>query len=85
LLHQGVVQVLCVGIITGFSYGFAVRQLGAENTSAIGAFTPVLAVIGGIVLLGEHVPTVTWIGLACITLGVLLASGYRFFPFKAAL
>lgn len=85
LIHQGIVQVVCVGIITGFSYGFAVRQLGAENTSAIGAFTPVLAVIGGIVLLGEHVPTVTWIGLACITVGVLLASGYRFFPFKSTI
>jgi len=78
ILHQGIVQVLCVGLITGFSYGFAVRQLGAENTSAIGAFTPVLAVIGGIVLLGEQIDPLTWAGLACITAGVILASGFRF-------
>lgn len=76
--YQIVVQVLCVGLITGFSYGFAVRQLGAENTSAIGAFTPVLAVLGGLYLLAEPIQLVAWIGLGFITCGVLLASGFRF-------
>ncbi|MGY8870796.1 MAG: DMT family transporter [Pseudomonadales bacterium] len=76
--YQIVVQVLCVGLITGFSYGFAVRQLGAENTSAIGAFTPVLAVLGGLYLLGEPIQLVAWVGLGFITCGVLLASGIRF-------
>jgi drug/metabolite transporter (DMT)-like permease len=75
--YQIVVQVLCVGLITGFSYGFAVRQLGAENTSAIGAFTPVLAVLGGFYLLGEPIQWVAWVGLGFITCGVLLASGVR--------
>jgi drug/metabolite transporter (DMT)-like permease len=76
-LYQVFVQVLCVGLITGFSYGFAVRQLGAENTSAIGAFTPVLAVLGGLYLLGEPIQMAAWVGLGFITCGVLLASGVR--------
>ncbi|WP_372737799.1 DMT family transporter [Neptunomonas sp.] len=76
-LYQIFVQVLCVGLITGFSYGFAVRQLGAEKTSAIGALTPVLAVLAGLYLLGEPVQLAAWLGLGFITGGVLLASGVR--------
>lgn len=76
-LYQIFVQVLCVGLITGFSYGFAVRQLGAEKTSAIGALTPVLAVLAGLYLLGEPIKIAAWVGLGFITGGVLLASGIR--------
>lgn len=76
-LYQIFVQVLCVGLITGFSYGFAVRQLGAEKTSAIGALTPVLAVLAGLYLLGEPIQLAAWVGLGFITGGVLLASGMK--------
>lgn len=76
-LYQVFVQVLCVGLITGFSYGFAVRQLGAEKTSAIGALTPVLAVVAGLYLLGESIQMGAWVGLGFITGGVVLASGIK--------
>lgn len=76
-LYQIFVQVLCVGLVTGFSYGFAVRQLGAEKTSAIGALTPVLAVLAGLYLLGEPIQMAAWVGLGFITGGVLLASGIK--------
>ena len=76
-LYQLFVQVLCVGLITGFSYGFAVRQLGAEKTSAIGALTPVLAVLAGLYLLGEPIQLAACVGLGFITGRVVLASGIK--------
>lgn len=77
LVWQGVVQVLLVGLVTGFSYTFAVRQLGAENTSAIGALTPVLVALGGVLWLAEPLGVFDKAGIALIASGVLLASGIR--------
>ncbi|WP_136678914.1 DMT family transporter [Neptunomonas sp. XY-337] len=75
LSHQMFVQFLCVGIVTGFSYAYAVRSLGAEATSAIGALTPVLVAIGGYWLLGESLTPTMLVGLVLISLGVFVASG----------
>lgn len=77
IVTQLIVQTALVGIITGFSYGYAVQTMGAENTSAIGAFTPALAVLGGYLILGEPVQGITWFGVAFVSIGVLLASGVR--------
>lgn len=71
LLTQG----LGAGIVGGFSYGVAIRELGAEKTAALGSFTPALAALAAIPLLGETLAPSTLTGVSVIMAGVLLASG----------
>ncbi|OMH25524.1 hypothetical protein BGP75_23465 [Motiliproteus sp. MSK22-1] len=73
LLIQGV----GAGIIGGITYGIAIRRLGAEKTAALGSFTPALAAMAAIPVLGEQMTTSTLIGVLVIMLGVALASGLR--------
>jgi drug/metabolite transporter (DMT)-like permease len=71
------VQGILSGLIAIFSYGFAVATLGATRASAFSALAPVLATIGGAVLLGEHPPSSDLTSIALVTIGVALASGMR--------
>ncbi|MFT5721962.1 MAG: drug/metabolite transporter (DMT)-like permease [Motiliproteus sp.] len=73
LLAQG----LGAGVIGGFTYGIAIRRLGAEKTAALGSFTPALAALAAIPLLGETLSLSGLIGVLVIMLGVVLASGLR--------
>ena len=72
---QMLVQGLAVGLGAGFLYGFAIRQLGAEITSAIGSLTPVCATVLAWVFLRESIEFSTGLGLSLVTLGVVCASG----------
>ena len=74
LLFQFIVQGVCVGLIAGFSYGFAISRLGAEMTAAFGSFTPVLAGLVAIPVFGEWLNLSSIFGMLFITLGTLLAS-----------
>lgn len=74
-LLQLVVQGLAVGLGAGFLYGYAIRALGAEVTSAIGSLTPVCATVLAAVFLQESVELITLLGLSLVTLGVIAASG----------
>jgi drug/metabolite transporter (DMT)-like permease len=75
IIKQVFVQSILVGVVAGFSYGFAINQLGAERTSAVGAFTPVLTSLLAIPLLGE-IPTLDVVaGLILVGIGVVFASG----------
>lgn len=75
IIKQVFVQSILVGVVAGFSYGFAINQLGAERTSAVGAFTPVLTSLLAIPLLGE-IPTLDVVaGLILVGVGVVFASG----------
>jgi len=75
IIKQLFVQSLLVGLVAGFSYGFAINRLGAERTSAVGAFTPVLTSLLAIPLLGEVPALGVVAGLALVGLGVVFASG----------
>lgn len=79
--HQVFLQLGVQGILSGliaiFSYGFAVATLGAARASAFSALAPVLAMIGGAVLLDEHPPTSDLVSIALVTIGVALASGIK--------
>ncbi|WP_432452659.1 MULTISPECIES: DMT family transporter [unclassified Agarivorans] len=75
LAWQFLVQSLLVGLLTGFSYGFAIQRLGAENMAAIGAFTPVLAALIAVPVLGEMIEVYSIVGLLLVSAGVLIASG----------
>lgn len=75
LAGQIFVQSLLVGLMTGFSYGYAIQKLGAENMAAIGAFTPVLAALIAIPVLGEQLEGYSIAGLILVSIGVVIASG----------
>ena len=70
-----VLQSFIIGIAAMFLFGYAVQMLGAAETAAFGALTPILALLGGVALLGESVTTLKVIGIALVAVGVFLASG----------
>ena len=78
ILKQILVQSILVGIVAGFSYGFAINRLGAERTSAIGALTPVLTSLLAIPLLDEIPTYEVIVGLFFVGFGVVFASGVAF-------
>jgi drug/metabolite transporter (DMT)-like permease len=52
-----------------------VQILGAAETAAFGALTPILALLGGLAFLGETVTALKIIGVTLVAVGVFLASG----------
>jgi drug/metabolite transporter (DMT)-like permease len=70
-----VLQSFIIGILAMFLFGYAVQILGAAETAAFGAFTPILALIGGVAFLGEAVTPLKVVGVALVVVGVFLASG----------
>lgn len=75
ILVMIVLQSFIIGILAMFLFGYAVQILGAAETAAFGALTPVLALLGGVVFLGEAVTPLKVVGVALVAAGVLLASG----------
>lgn len=73
LLTQGI----GAGVIGGITYGIAISNLGTEKTAALGSFTPALAVLVAIPLLGEQLTLSTITGVTVIMFGVLFASGIK--------
>jgi len=70
-LLQGVL----IGVLAMILYSIAIRCLGAAQTGAFGALTPILALFGGIVFLGEMITTGGVMGIFLVAVGVVLASG----------
>ena len=70
-----VLQSFVIGILAMFLYGYAVQILGAAETAAFGALTPILALLGGAAFLGETVTPLKVFGVALVATGVFLASG----------
>lgn len=70
-----VLQSFVIGILAMFLYGYAVQILGAAETAAFGALTPILALLGGAVFLDETVTPLKVTGVALVAAGVFLASG----------
>ena len=70
-----VLQSLVIGILAMFLFGYAVQILGAAETAAFGALTPILALLGGVAILGEIVTPLKIFGVALMAAGVFLASG----------
>ncbi len=69
------VQGVLIAVFALVLYTIAVRQLGAAQTAAFGALTPVLALIGGAVFLDETVTLSKVVGVMMVAAGVVLASG----------
>ena len=71
-----------IGILAMLLFTYAVKKLGAVQTAAFGALTPVLALIGGVILLDEIISPSKLSGIFLVTAGVLLASGALSFTKK---
>ena len=70
-----ILQGLLIAIVAMLLYNFAIRQLGPAQTAAFGALTPILALIGGFVFLGETITLLKSLGILIVAIGVILASG----------
>lgn len=71
LVSQGVLS----GLVATFTYGVAVKSLGGIQAAAFTALTPVLAVIGGSMILGEAIGASLAVAAALTCIGVLLSTG----------
>jgi drug/metabolite transporter (DMT)-like permease len=70
-----VIQGFIIGILATLSFSYAVKLLGAAESAAFGALTPVLALLGGVIFLGESVGPLKVFGVILVAVGVFLASG----------
>lgn len=70
-----VLQSFIIGILAMILFGYAVQLLGAAETAAFGALTPILALLGGVAFLGENVTLLKVFGVVLVAVGVFLASG----------
>lgn len=76
ILLQGAYQGLIPSVL-GISFlSIAVRNLGASETSVFISAVPVLAALAAIPILGEIPGLPAWIGMAMVTVGILLAMGF---------
>ena len=74
-LGDVMLQVLVQGVVAGVlgitAYGFAVKILGTQTPSTLGAFVPVVSAGGAALLLGEALSGFALLGVCIVTLGVL--------------
>ena len=74
LLTHSAIQGVGAGIIAAATYLYAVQTLGAERSAAFGSSTPVIATLLAIPIFQEVPSVSSWISLALICSGSLLAS-----------
>ena len=72
---MAVLQGLLMTVLALLLYGIAVTRLGAAETGAFGALTPILAMLGGALFLQEEIGPLKIAGVAVVAVGVILASG----------
>ncbi len=68
-------QGLLSGLVAMVAYSFAVKSLGGTQAAAFTALTPVLAMIGGAVLLGEQIGPFEILAAVVTATGVALSTG----------
>ncbi len=75
LLLTIVLQSFIIGVLATLLFNYAVQILGAAETGAFGALTPIIALLGGVILLDEVVTPLKVFGVLLVAVGVVLASG----------
>jgi drug/metabolite transporter (DMT)-like permease len=75
VVTQAFMQGVVAAIVALFFFGESVRRLGASRAAVLGSFTPVFAALLAIPLLGEFPTRLTWVAIAIVCAGVVLASG----------
>ena len=71
-LLQGLMQGVGSVAISGITFTHMVRYYGPVRSTMITALVPGLSALGAVVLLGEPLHWNLWVGLACVTGGILL-------------
>jgi drug/metabolite transporter (DMT)-like permease len=72
MLSQGVLS----GLVATVAYGTAVRALGGTQAAAFTAITPVLATLGGGLMLGEQIGVAEIAAAITTGIGVALSTGF---------
>ncbi len=72
-LFQGISQGFIAAILGLWLYSLAVRKLGAARGSLFGALVPAIAILGGLVFLGEMPTTLEIIGATLTIFGILIS------------
>ena len=75
VIIMSIMQSFVIGIFATIFYNYAVQLLGASESGAFGALTPIIALFGGMLMLNEVVSLVKIVGIILVASGVLLASG----------
>jgi drug/metabolite transporter (DMT)-like permease len=70
-----ILQSFISGILATILFTYGVQLLGAAQVGAFGALTPILTLLGGVILLDELVTPVKIFGVILVAIGVFLASG----------
>ena len=75
IILVGLLQGVLIAVLAMLLYSVSIRCLGAAQTASFGALTPILAMVGGMLFLGETITIGSASGVFLVALGVLLASG----------
>lgn len=75
LALHGIYQAIVSGILALAAYGVAIQHLGAQRAATFSSLVPALGALLAIPILGEYPDTVAWVGIAAVTLGLMLATG----------
>ena len=75
IFNMSILQGVLNAVVALLLYSIAVRSIGAAEASAFGALTPILALLGGVVFLGETFTITTSFGVVLVAFGVVMASG----------
>jgi len=73
IVTQALAQGVLAGILGLYTFGMAIRHLGAVAAATSGAAVPPLVAFGGFLLLGETLPILVLGGAVGVSAGILLA------------
>ena len=75
IFNMSILQGVLNAVVALLLYSIAIRSIGAAEAGAFGALTPILALLGGAVFLGETFTLIASFGVVLVALGVVMASG----------
>lgn len=75
ITFMALLQGILIAVVALLLYSIAVREIGAAQTAAFGALTPILSLVGGFIFLNENIIFYKSFGIIMVTFGVVMASG----------
>ena len=75
ILNMSILQGVLNAVVALLLYSTAIRSIGTAEAGAFGALTPIFALLGGVIFLGETFTLMTTFGVALVAVGVVMASG----------
>jgi drug/metabolite transporter (DMT)-like permease len=77
VIFAGIYQGILTSIVSLIAYNQAISRLGAARGAAFASLVPVLSAMMAVPLLGEMPTGIQWTAIACVSIGVYLASGAK--------